>query len=140
MERYILLKDEATADIAFIAYGKNMNQMFENAARAVYDIMINKNKVKGDIPIKFKVSSDSFESLLVKFINKILLYKDYKHIVIPMINVNIKEDYTLYCTAKGEKLTKLKDYFIADVKAVTMHELKIKKRKGLIECKVVLDI
>lgn len=140
MERYRFLKHEATADIAFIAYGKKMDELFENAAHAVYMTMIDKEDAKGTVTIKIRLSAENIEDLLIAFLNRIILYKDYKHVVITSTKVDIKNGYLLTCTAKAERAAKLKRYFRADVKAVTMHDLKIRKRNGLIECKVILDI
>ncbi len=140
MEKYRFLGNESTADISFIAYGKTINELFENSSYALFRTMINKNKIKTKKTIKFVLRSQRLEDLLVKFLDRIILIKDYKHLVLSETKVNITGNYKLNCIARGEETENLKEYFLADVKATTMHNLKIKKGKELIECKIVLDI
>ena len=140
MERYRLLKNEATADIAFIAYGRNLNELFRNMAVAVSNVMVLNIERKGDKKIDFKMHSKNLDYLVVDFINKIIFYKDYKNILITDAKIKIDKKLNLLCQAKGEKVERLKDRFLADVKAATLHDLEIKKEKGLIKCKIVLDV
>ena len=37
MEKYKFLEDIAIADIAYEAYGKDLNELFENAALAIFE-------------------------------------------------------------------------------------------------------
>ena len=140
MEKYRLLKNEATADIAFLAYGKTLNELFENVAMALSNIMILNVKKGGNVKLKFTVKNPNLEYLLIDFINKIIMYKDYKKVIITDSRISIKKGFVLSCNANAEKLENIKNRFIVDIKAATLHELQIKKQKGLIRCKVVLDI
>ncbi len=140
MERYKLLKNEATADIAFIAYGKTLNELFKNIAIAVSNVMVLNVKRKGNRKISFKLHSENLDYLVVDFINKIIFYKDYKNILITDAEVEIDKKLNLKCNATGEGLERLKSNFLADVKAATLHDLAVKNEKGLIRCKIVLDV
>ncbi len=140
MEKFVLLKDEATADVSFIALGRNLDEMFENAALAMSNIMIYKLYIKGKIDLRFKLKNKNLEYLLVDFLNKIIFYKDYKGVVITAAKVKITKNLELLCTAKAERLEMLRNKFLVDIKAATLHNLKIYKDDGLIKCKVVLDV
>jgi len=140
MERYKLLKNEATADIAFIAYGKTLGELFRNIALAVSNVMVLNAKREGKKKICFRLKAGNLDYLVVDFINKIIFYKDYKNLLITDVKVKIDKKLSLQCIAVAEKLENLKDRFLADVKAATLHDLEIKKQKGLIRCKIVLDV
>ena len=140
MERYKLLKNEATADIAFIAYGRTLNELFRNIAIAVSNVMILNVRKEGNKRISFKLKAENLDYLVVDFINKIIFYKDYKNLLVTDAKIEIDKKFNLQCTAVAEKLEKLKDRFLADVKAATLHDLEVKKQKGLIRCKIVLDV
>ena len=43
-EKFVYL-EEHTADVAFIAYGKDLNEAFENAAKAMFNVMTDISKV-----------------------------------------------------------------------------------------------
>lgn len=140
MEKYRLLKNEATADIAFKAYGRDLSELFENVAVAISNIMVFKIKKEGDVKINFRLHGKNVDYLLIDFINKILLYKDYKGVIVTNVKVKIDKNLNLYCSANAEKLEKLKSRFLVDVKAATLHDFGIKKEKELIICKIVLDV
>ena len=140
MERYKMLKNEATADIAFIAYGRTLNELFKNITIAVSNVMVLNVIREGNKRISFKLKAENLDYLIVDFINKIIFYKDYKNLLITDAKVKIDKNLNLQCIAVAEKLEKLKDRFLADVKAATLHDLEVKKQKGLIRCKIVLDV
>ncbi|MEM0143527.1 MAG: archease [Candidatus Parvarchaeum sp.] len=140
MERYTLLKNESTADIAFIAYGRNINEMFRNIVIAVSNIMILGVKRRGTKKINFRIHAENIDYLVIDFINKLIFYKDYKNLIITDAKIKIDKDLNLICRAEGQKTEKLTDKFLVDIKAATMHGLEIKKDKGLIKCKIILDV
>ncbi|MCL4372595.1 archease [Candidatus Parvarchaeota archaeon] len=140
MERYRLLKNEATADIAFIAYGRTLNELFRNITIAVSNVMVLNAEKGGNKEIRFRLHAKNLDYLVVDFINKIIFYKDYKNVLITDAKVEVDKKLNLQCIAVAEKLEKLKDRFLADVKAATLHDLEVKKQKGLIRCKIVLDV
>ena len=135
-----MLKNEATADIAFIAYGRTLNELFKNITIAVSNVMVLNVIREGNKRISFKLKAENLDYLIVDFINKIIFYKDYKNLLITDAKVKIDKNLNLQCIAVAEKLEKLKDRFLADVKAATLHDLEVKKQKGLIRCKIVLDV
>ena len=57
MKRYKLSKDEATADIAFIAYGKDLSELFRNISIAVSNIMVLNAEVNRTKKINFTIHS-----------------------------------------------------------------------------------
>ncbi len=41
---------EHTADIKYLAYGKNLEEVFENAALAMFNVIIDTQQVSGETP------------------------------------------------------------------------------------------
>ena len=46
MKKYKILEDVAIADIAIEAYGKNLNELFENSALAIFEESANLKNIK----------------------------------------------------------------------------------------------
>lgn len=132
------LLDIATADMAFAAYGKTKEKMFENAAKALTSIMF-----EGKIEAKEKklVVVDGFEDivLLQKFLSEIIYLHETEHIIFSDFKVTTDE-HKIIAECAGEKYDPKKHKFIIDVKAVTYHKMEIKKEKGLWRCQVVVDV
>jgi len=132
------LVDITTADIAFKATGKTLNQVFESAGLALTDIMV-KGKVEENIDVKIELREEETEILLQQFLSEILYYLDGEGIVFKSIKVKT-DGKSLIAVMKGEKFNPNKHVVEVDVKAVTYHKLELKKIKDTYECRVVLDI
>ena len=68
--KYKFLEDVAIADIAFDAYGNNLNELFENSALALFDTMCNLRKVKPKIKKTIELKNNNVQDLLFDFISK----------------------------------------------------------------------
>jgi SHS2 domain-containing protein len=62
MQKYEFL--EHTADVTFKAYGRNLNELFENAAEALESTMVLLDEVELNKTCTIKIGSDSYENLL----------------------------------------------------------------------------
>ena len=142
MPRYKTLPDVAIADVCFEAEGKNLNELFENAAFATEDIMVDTKTVKPKVERIITLDQEKLEDLLYDFLSELLFLKDTEGLVFSQLKVAIekKKIYCLTATGKGEVLDQKKHLWRADVKAVTLHMFKLKKRKNNWFCRVVLDI
>ena len=51
--KYKFLEDIAIADIAFEAYGKDLNELFENAALAIFELSADLDTVDASKKVEF---------------------------------------------------------------------------------------
>lgn len=136
--------DITTADVAFIAHGKSPNEVFENSALAMSEVMVNTKQVKPKKSIKFELDGTDINSLMFNFLNKLLFYVDAESMVFSKFKVNVdisKLKLTAICS--GEKVSD-KIETRTEVKAATYHEMKIWKSvvsgKTYWNSKIILDI
>ncbi|MEM0123996.1 MAG: archease [Candidatus Micrarchaeaceae archaeon] len=140
---YRFIDDIAIADLAFEADGATIDDLFSSAAEALTSAMIDDpNRIGHTETLRFGVASKSLEMLLFLFLNRIILYKDSKKILFGRFDVKISEGrgYKLRCTAYGEKLDAERQKLAVDVKAVTMHMLKVWRENGKWRARVVIDV
>lgn len=130
--------DIATADMAFSAFGKTKDEMFENSAKALMSIMFDE-KTKKIVKKKIKVKADDEVALLHDFLSELLFLFDTEHIIFNGFSVKIK-DNKLEAEVTGEKFNKEKHKFIIDVKAITYHKMSIEKKNGIFKCTVIVDV
>jgi len=87
--KYKFLKH--TADVKFQAFGKNVEEVFENSALALKESICGKIKVKSNFKKKIKVSGKDFESLLYKFLEEIIYLLDGENFLVSKVeNMEIK--------------------------------------------------
>lgn len=142
MRRYKILPDVAIADVCFEAEGKDLNELFENAAFATEEIMVDTKTVRPKVQHIISLDKEKIEDLLYDFLSELLFLKDAKGLVFSAIATKIEKNktYSLTATLKGEILNQQRHVWRTDVKAVTLHMFTIEKKKDTWRCRVVLDI
>jgi SHS2 domain-containing protein len=130
----------ATADVAFIAYGKDLNELFANAALAMFEVMIDTKQVEKKVEEKVFVEGHDLESLMFNWLNELLYVSDSKNLAFSEFDVKINEkDFKLEAVCKGEEISHQKHQTRTVVKAATYHHMKIWKDE-IWKAQVVLDI
>lgn len=127
---------EHTADIKFQAFGKTLEESFENSALAMFNVMYNR-KVKPKVKKHIKISGKDRESLLYNFLEELLFLLDTKNFFLSKIKVKIK-DLKLEADIQGDSVKNYKPNI--DVKAVTYNDMFIKKQKDKYIIQVVVDV
>ena len=129
---------EHTADIKFRAYGKSLDELFENCVLAFSEYISRGEGIKSKTKKEIKLEGQDNESLLSKFLDELIYLIDADGFVTARAKVKIV----------GKKLSAIlygdivKNYNDLDqVKAATYAEMYIKKKKDKTwECQVVLDV
>jgi SHS2 domain-containing protein len=128
-----------TADAKFVAYGKDIDEVFTNAALAMFNILGDTSKVKVTKKIKIELKGKNYENLLYAFLEELLFLLEIENLFLSKIsNLKIDEKFSLNCTVEGDSLQKYD--LKGDIKAVTYSEMDVKKTKKGYEVTVVVDI
>ena len=129
---------EHTEDVKFQAFGKNSEEVFENSALALKELICGKIKIKEEKNKIIKVKGKDFESLLYNFLEEIIYFVDAENFIISKVN-NIKiKDFKLNAKISGDKVSNYN--FNNEVKAVTYNEMFVKEIKRKWTSQVVLDV
>jgi len=133
--------DITTADTAFAAYGKDLNELFENAALAMFEVMVNTKQIKPKIKKTVKVKNDDLKGLLFAWLNELLIFYGSDNLAFSKFEVKVDEDkMELKAICYGEEIDPEKHEVKTEVKAATYHKMEIKKLDERWEAKVIVDI
>jgi len=141
--KYKILEDIAIADIAIEAYGKDLNELFENSALAIFEESSNIKKINEKEKKTIKLKAKNVEDLLFDFLSEILFLKDAFSIIFKksIIKINQKnKKYILNANLSGEKIDRKKHELRNDIKAITLHMFKVEKTKQGYKSLVVVDV
>ena len=140
--KYKFLEDVAIADIAFEAYGKDLNELFENAALAIFELSADLKTVDAKEQLEFELENEKPDNLLYDFLSEILFLKDSKYMVFRQSEVSVSKNkvYHLKAVLKGDAINQEKQKLENDIKAVTMHMFELKQENGRWKAVVVVDI
>src|SRR3989344_5797351 len=130
---------EHTADAMFEAYGKDLNELFENSALAVEECMVKLSSLKNKEKHKISLKSESIEELLYDFLSELIFIKDTEGLLFKKFKVRIK-DLNLEAECEGEKINRNTQELLDDAKAVTKHLFKVKKLKNKWLARIIIDI
>ncbi len=129
---------EHTADIKFRAFGKNLEEVFENSAYALTKVICD-DKIKGGKILKIKVKGKDFENLLYEFLEEILFLFETKNFLLSKIK-KIKIDKNKNLTAEFSGDDSENYQLHAHVKAATYNEMFVKKIGKKFVSQVVVDV
>ena len=141
-KKYKFLEDVAIADIAYEAYGKDLNEVFENAALAIFELSADVETIDAVKKVEFELENEKLDNLLYDFLSEILFLKDSKYMVFKHVHATIKEGKKnkLKAVLEGDKINPEVQHLENDIKAVTMHMFELKKEKNQWKATVVVDI
>ena len=141
---YNYLEEIGTADIAFEATGRDLPELFSEAADATTNVMIdNIEAIEPRQTRHIDLSNDKLDMLLFDLLQELIFLKDAELLLLRMREVQIdqrSEGYFLKATAEGELLDAERHHQRADVKAVTLHDFAVEQTKGGWKARVLLDI
>ncbi|MFB6075614.1 MAG: archease [Candidatus Aenigmatarchaeota archaeon] len=142
-KKYEIIEDTATADIAFRAYGENLEEAFSNSGLCLFNIMTDIDNVETNIEKEIEVESEDKESLMFDYLSEFLYIFDVDRLLFSEINVDIEamnEGYRLKAKCKGEKFDPERHPFESEVKAISYFDMKIEENEYGWICQVVLDL
>lgn len=133
--------DLAPADASFEAYGKTLSEVFENAALATFETMIDTKQVKPLIEKRIELSAKDLESLMFDWLNELIFYMGSENLAFSDFDVKVDEkNIKLVGKCRGEEIDRSKHEVRTEVKSATYHQMEIKKTGKMWKARVILDI
>ena len=130
---------EHESDIGIRGFGGSMQEAFENAAVALYSVMVNIDAVNPVEERTVTVSAPDRELLLVEWLNALLAISDIERMVFSKFEVKL-EATTLTGVAGGETLDRDRHEPHVEVKGATYHLLSVKEQDGIYTAQCVVDV
>ncbi|MBW4538592.1 MAG: archease [Myxacorys chilensis ATA2-1-KO14] len=141
---YEFLEDIATADIAFHAWGDDLEEVFKSAGDALINTMIdNLEAIAFTETRTFQLENEELDLLLFNFLQEFVYYKDSELLLLraQQVQIETKESgYHLTAVTRGERLDRDRHHQRVDVKAVTLHQFQLEKTDNGWTSQVILDI
>ena len=128
MKTYELI--EHTADVGIKAYGKNISESFENAAKGMFDIITDKSEIEAVGEYEIYLEAQDLEQLLVDWLSELLFLNSAKNLVFSFFKVKLDEkNNSLSAHVFGEKYNISKHKIGTEIKAVTYHILEVRNKR-----------
>ncbi|MCI2430285.1 archease [Candidatus Acetothermia bacterium] len=134
---------EVTAEVGIRAWGKTLEESFSEAARALFELMVDTSAVRPQSTITVELSAESLDLLLADWLNRLILERDRTGCVFSEFHVAIApqgQGFSLRGEIRGEPLDRARHDPRIDVKAVTYNNLHVLQQPEGVQVKCVLDI
>ena len=126
---------EHSTDAFVQAHGSSLEVLFGNCAKGLVNIMFEIDKVEDRQFSTITASGEDLENLLFDWLEKVLLKILIDDIVVSRFSIEIskknanvvEKKYLLRARVGGEKVSYSKHNYKIEIKAITYHELKIKR-------------
>lgn len=138
MKTYELI--DHTADVGVKACGDTLAEAFEEAAKAMFDIITDKSEIENVGQYTIELKADDLEQLLVDWLSELLFLNSANNLVFGFFKIDLDEkNNSLSAKIFGEKYDISKHKVGTEIKAVTYHMLEVKKKKPYY-IKILFDI
>jgi SHS2 domain-containing protein len=133
--RYELL--DHTADILIKAHGPSLETCFANAAYAMFDQMVDLERVKSKGEVEVQIEGEDMEEMLYDMLSELLFIHEVDNVVLSEFEVTFTTN-GLKCSARGEELDLNRHGPRAEIKAVTFHMMEVNEEEPSVT--VLFDI
>ena len=131
---------EHTADIGIRARAGSLNDLFADAARGLFSVMVsNPESIRPLEDFPFRVQGDRYDDLLFDWLDELLYAFATRRVVFGDFDVRV-EPGGLSATARGEPIDLRRHHLDVEVKAITYHGLKVQPEGDGWLTEVIVDI
>ena len=128
------------ADVGIVAYGTDVEELFSNAALALFSLITEPESIEEKLHLDLEVSSEGRDRLLVEWLNELIYLFDAERILVNRFDIKRLTHNELKATCYGEGFDSMKHKIKIGVKAATYHMLKLDKNGDGCKAQIILDI
>ncbi len=126
-----------TADVGIRAYGKTLDELFENTAAGMFSLITDLDAVKPVGEYEVKLAAKDMKSLLFDYLSELLYVHETQKVVLAEFAAKVTA-FAVDARARGERIDRTRHPLHLAVKAVTYHAMEVDPEKGVAQ--VIFDI
>ncbi len=131
---------DTTADVGITVYGENLKDIFGQAAIGLFSFITNVKKLDTKISKSLEINADSYENLLINWLNELIFLFDTEGFVGKDIKIKELSETKLIAMIKGDFFNEKKHSRGVLIKAATYHKLKLEKKNNGWMATILFDI
>lgn len=141
MSPYKYLEHEGEEGV--LGIGNTPEEAFIEGAKALFNLMVQIEKVEPVKEIRVRTQSASMDTLFVEWLGELILLKDITGLIFSDFQAKISQSegiYKIEGKAFGEPIDVKKHGIKTEVKAATYHGLKFEEKEGKYYAQCVVDV
>ncbi len=129
-----------TADVRFEVWAKDLGELFVEAARALFSVIVDLRTVRPERERRIEVREERKDLLLVSWLNELLFLHDTEGLLFSEFEAVEVSASRFVGKARGEVLDPERHEILLPVKAVTYHGLKVEETAKGLRAEIILDV
>ncbi len=133
-----------TADIGLDIKTGSVEELFETAAEGMFHILTDLDRIDPDKEIEITLTADSYENLLIYWLQELLYHFSVYHTLFSNFSVSITKEednsYNISAGCAGESIDLTKHEIKCEIKTATYHQLSVKQVSAEWQGRVIFDI
>lgn len=138
MKQYEVI--DHTADIGLRAWGKDLKELFANAAYGCFELLADLKNVQTRKTVKIKLEAPNIEELFLSWLSELLYQFNTQKIIFKEFLIKQLSETTISAEAKGEAWDLTHHPLKREIKAVTYHQLNVRKVNDIWQGEVIFDV
>ena len=138
MRRFEVL--DHTADIGLLVYGEDLETLFENAGEGFFHLITDLRKVRRKVERQVEIRQKDLERLMVDWLGELLYLHDVENLLFKGFKVESIGEGQLKARVKGEPFQEGIHIIKTEVKAVTYHQIQVRKEDGGWRAQIIFDL
>ncbi|MDY6954888.1 MAG: archease [Thermodesulfobacteriota bacterium] len=131
---------EHTGDLGFKVYGETLQALFVHGARALFEVLVSPETIEEKEERAVTVEAAALDELMVSWLGELLYLFDTQGLLLAGFEIETMTENRLEATVRGEPMDLQRHEIKTTIKAVTYHQLYVRKRNGAWEAQVILDL
>ena len=129
-----------TGDLGIRVWAADVRGIFQEAARALFDIITDLEKVEVHVDVEVAVEGLGQEELLVAWLSELLYLYEVEGLLLCDFTITDIDEVSIQGVAMGEEFQENRHDIKTSIKAVTYHQVEIQQQDGGWQAQVIFDI
>lgn len=129
-----------TADFGIRVFGADPQELFANAAHALFDIVTDIDGLETAETITLQIAGDDWADLMVNWLRELLYLFNGSEKLVRRVRILSLSESSLHATVGVDTFDPDRHEIKAEIKAVTYHQIHVGRRPAGWEAKIIFDI
>jgi SHS2 domain-containing protein len=129
-----------TADLGIRVFGNNLQELFENAGVAFFDLVTDTQSIEPKEERVIDVEGNGLAELMNQWLNELLFLLDTQGFLFREFDAEVINSHNLRVKAKGEVFREETHERRTEIKGITYHQLDVRKQDNKWVAQVIFDI
>jgi SHS2 domain-containing protein len=137
-EKYKLI--DHTADFGIQVFGSDSQALFTNAALALFDVITEMDALKGDDSCNITVSGEDWADLMINWLREILYLWNGKEMLVKSVQILSLSENKISAKIYFDAYLPDRHTIKTEIKAVTYHQIQVKRSPTGWKAQIIFDI